>query len=84
MKNGGNPEESPREALSRAAFFIPLYAFAPAEDGDNTLHLPIELFERARRHLIAVEDTQYCDYMVKNKLLFASQYVRQMIAEGGL
>ena len=84
MKNGGNPGESQREALSRAALFIPIYAFAPAEDGDNTLHLPIELFERARRHLIAVDDTQYCDYMVRNKLLFASQYVRQMIVDGVL
>jgi hypothetical protein len=81
MKSGGNPGQSQRDAVSRAAFFIPIYTFAPAEDGDNTLHLPIELFERARRHLIAVDDTQYCDYMVKNKLLFASQYVRQMIAE---
>ena len=84
VKSGGSPGESQPEALSRAAFFIPIYTFAPAEDGDNTLHLPIELFERARRHLIAVDDTQYCDHMVKNELLFASQYVRQMIAQGVL
>lgn len=84
IKSGGHPGESQSDALSRAALFIPIYALAPAENGDNTLHLPIELFERARRHLIAVDDTQYCDYMIKNELLFASQYVRQMIAKGVL
>jgi hypothetical protein len=84
MQNGGKIGESQSDAISRAAFFIPIYAISPAENGDNTLHLPIELFERARRHLIAVDDTQYCDYMLKNEFRLASQYVRQMIADGVL
>jgi hypothetical protein len=71
-------------AFAEAMFFIPLYVIAPAEDGDNALHLPIELFERARRHLVAVDDKQYCDYMVKHELLSASDYVRRAISEGVL
>jgi len=34
--------------------------------------------------LIAVDDTQYCDFMLKNEFRLASQYVRQMIADGVL
>lgn len=73
-----------RQALAEAMFFIPLYALAPADDGDNSLHLPVELFERARRHLAAVDDDQYCDYMVKNGLKSATDYVRAKISQGVL
>lgn len=68
-----------RQAIGQAGFFVPLYSLQPPDGEDSAFTVPIELFERANRHMSTLEDRKYCDFMVSNDLVNANQYIRLML-----
>lgn len=69
-------------AICDAALFIPTYGVSPGKSESIFEPLPIELFERVRRHMSSLTDEQYCGICVSNKLECANQYIRMKIKLG--
>lgn len=71
-------------SLGEASLFVPLYSLQPPVQIDSAFSIPIELFDRANRHMSTLDDRQYCDFMVGNELVHANQYIQLKLESDGL
>ncbi|MHB1090526.1 MAG: hypothetical protein ACYC0U_05605, partial [Ilumatobacteraceae bacterium] len=69
-------------AIITAAMFIPTYEVSPGESSARSAPLPIELFERVRRHMSSLTDERYQSDFIANKCEVANQYIRMKIKNG--